>query len=411
MNILFVTPEYYIPGRSSGGGLGVYIQKTATALCGRGHTATVVTLSDRAETWHDGPVKVHEIPCFSCAVSPKIARLARFLGRMPKIGYPLEQLVKLMHERWQMRRLVSALHAKTPFSVMQIASYKFPGLLLPRGLAPEVCRLSSISRLYRIAYGRPKETLDALHEKLEKMQVRRADFVFAPSTLTAALAREEFGVSPAVIPTMPPQLDFLQEDFSFYDTHLKDLPYLLYFGQLSGIKGSDLIGDALPGIFEAAPDVHMVFIGRDDAFPGYASCKEYILSRLPAQMHGRAHFFPPLPHAGLMPCIRHCAAILMPSRIDNLPNACIEALACGAPVIASRNSSLEELVQDGETGFLCENSDSAALEKTVINYLSLPAVTKRTMRENAICWYTEYRNKDMLALLEEGYETACKRHS
>ena len=401
MNILFVTPEYYIPRSSTSGGLGVYIQKTAVALCVRGHVVSVVTLSDRDLQWRDQGVQIHEIA----------RRKVTWPERIPRIGWLTARCLEMAIDRWRIRRAVMAMHAQTPFSVIQIASYGFAGLLLPHNTATEICRLSSISRLCRIAYGRPKEALDDLYEKLEKMQIRRANSVFAPSKLIATLAMEEFGVVSSVIPTIPPQLDSLQEDFSFYDDHLGDLRYLLYFGQLSGIKGTDLIGDALSGIFEAAPNLHMVFIGRDDALPGYASCKEYILSRLTHHMHNRVHFFPSMPQAQLMPCIKRCEAVLMPSRIDNLPNACIEALACGAPVIASRNSSLDELVQDGETGLLCENGNSAALQQAVIRYLSFPPAVKQTMREAAITWYTEHRKKDMLALLEERYKTACQLRS
>jgi glycosyltransferase involved in cell wall biosynthesis len=46
--------------------------------------------------------------------------------------------------------------------------------------------------------------------------------------------------------------------------------------------------------------------------------------------------------------------VVTPSRVDNCPNTCLEAQALGKIVIGTRQSSLEELVDHGVTGFLAE---------------------------------------------------------
>lgn len=50
-------------------------------------------------------------------------------------------------------------------------------------------------------------------------------------------------------------------------------------------------------------------------------------------------------------------ALLFPSRIEGLPIAPLEAMACGKPVIATRASSLPEIVENGVSGFLCNLDD------------------------------------------------------
>src|SRR5688500_5725033 len=45
--------------------------------------------------------------------------------------------------------------------------------------------------------------------------------------------------------------------------------------------------------------------------------------------------------------------LLLPSKLDGRPNAVLESLAMGTPVVASRVGALPELVVEGETGFLC----------------------------------------------------------
>jgi glycosyltransferase involved in cell wall biosynthesis len=62
----------------------------------------------------------------------------------------------------------------------------------------------------------------------------------------------------------------------------------------------------------------------------------------------------------LVTAYHECDAFLFPSRLEGLPIAPLEAMACGKPVIASRASSLPEVVEDGVTGILCEPNNVEA---------------------------------------------------
>jgi glycosyltransferase involved in cell wall biosynthesis len=55
----------------------------------------------------------------------------------------------------------------------------------------------------------------------------------------------------------------------------------------------------------------------------------------------------------LLPWLRSCDVLLVPSKLDGRPVVVLEALALGVPVIASRVGGLPELIEDGVSGFLC----------------------------------------------------------
>lgn len=60
---------------------------------------------------------------------------------------------------------------------------------------------------------------------------------------------------------------------------------------------------------------------------------------------------------------------VLPSLSEGMPNAVLEAMACGLPVVATRVGGLPEVVEDGETGILTPSQDEAFLESALFNLL------------------------------------------
>ena len=60
---------------------------------------------------------------------------------------------------------------------------------------------------------------------------------------------------------------------------------------------------------------------------------------------------------------------MLPSRAEGLPNAVLEYMAAGLPVIVSRVGGNVELVEDGVTGLLVPPEDSAALSAALLKLL------------------------------------------
>ena len=74
----------------------------------------------------------------------------------------------------------------------------------------------------------------------------------------------------------------------------------------------------------------------------------------------------------------------------------IEALACGTPVFAYRRGSIPEIIEDGVTGFICDNLNEmvAAIER-------LPLIQRQRCRDSFEARFTAQRMvQDYLALYE-----------
>jgi starch synthase len=70
--------------------------------------------------------------------------------------------------------------------------------------------------------------------------------------------------------------------------------------------------------------------------------------------------------------LRRATVLVHPARWEGFGLAVLEAMLAGLPVVASRVSSLPELVVDGKTGVLVRPDDPSALALGVAKALALP---------------------------------------
>jgi GalNAc-alpha-(1->4)-GalNAc-alpha-(1->3)-diNAcBac-PP-undecaprenol alpha-1,4-N-acetyl-D-galactosaminyltransferase len=75
---------------------------------------------------------------------------------------------------------------------------------------------------------------------------------------------------------------------------------------------------------------------------------------------------------------RGASVFVLPSRVEGTPNALLEAMSCGLPVIVSDGApGLLELVEDGVTGLVVPVNDAAALAAALARLARDPALCRR----------------------------------
>jgi glycosyltransferase involved in cell wall biosynthesis len=146
---------------------------------------------------------------------------------------------------------------------------------------------------------------------------------------------------------------------------------LLYVGSWMARKGVDLLA---PIMRELGDSCEMRYTSGRPATDMDVPPNMYDIGRL----HGTD---------AVIGAMQDADALLFPSRSEGLPLAVLEAMACGLPVIATRGSSLPEVVEDGKTGTLCSRDDVDAFAAAARSMVSDPIAfrdMKRASRELAV---------------------------
>lgn len=99
--------------------------------------------------------------------------------------------------------------------------------------------------------------------------------------------------------------------------------------------------------------------------------------------------------------------MVVPSRMDNLPQTAVEAISCGTPVVAFRTGGLPDIVDDGINGRLAEPFSPQSLAKAIGWVLESPERHRRlseAARATASRWDPVRIAKRYVALFEEMLE-------
>jgi glycosyltransferase involved in cell wall biosynthesis len=138
-----------------------------------------------------------------------------------------------------------------------------------------------------------------------------------------------------------------------------DKPLILFAGHNAmqdWNKGGDLLTAALHAVAAAQPDAAVVVAGN-----------EMRTESLPVQ----AYDMGPLDPDGMARALNAVDILVLPSRMENLPNLAAESLACGTPVVTFSVGGLPEMIEHGQTGYLAQPFDTEDLARGIVELIDV----------------------------------------
>lgn len=361
MRILFAATEYTEKGKPVTG-FPAYIHRVSMSLLELGHKPMIVEygkcegyrVEDGVEIW---TIKTDaDFGIFSGNVTLTCLRISFLVNRK------ISQIIK--------ERSVDMIQFT---SLAGIAVFYY-------GKTPAVMRLSSYAKTYFSSC----LTYDArtlyFRAALERLAARRCNAVFAPCGKTAEDFGRDCGRKVQVIES-PFVNDVEIMDYLYVDQYLRDKKYVLFFGTMYAEKGILVIAEILREFLRENKDYYFVFAGEIRNINGEDARR--VLRSAAGEFSDRVFIWKALCHDQLYPIVEYADFVVLPSLMDNLPNACIEAMYFSKIVIGTEGASFEQLIISGYNGFLCKIGDSRDLLDKMFIVLNLEENERRNIEKNA----------------------------
>jgi len=180
----------------------------------------------------------------------------------------------------------------------------------------------------------------------------------------------------------------------------------LFVGRPAPVKGLEVLLQALARLRTdglARADVRLVIVGGD---PNEEGNEDRTRLRALADSLGVGawvDFKGPEPQSALPDYYRAADLCLVPSHHESFGMAALEAMACGATVVASRVGGLATTIQDGVTGVLVPPRDEVALASAIAALLA-DGARRRTLGRHAARWAQSFAWPTVARALVDLYE-------
>lgn len=352
------------PAAYPAGGIGTYVATIARLLAAAGDTVHVIgeqhpAVPDERTTLHDGRLVIHRVPTQSPDSAAVQARTISPLAWAWNATLRAEQLVE-----------------REGIDVIEAQEWEAPLLffLLRRALGagpawqpPLITHLHSPSES---VWAHNEWPLDEpyLHHvaRAESVVIQSADALLSPSAFLAdeVAAQRDAGramVIPYPIASPPP----------VSAPRPADAP-VVFVGRLEPRKGVHEFLDAVIDVMRTDTSFRVELIGADVRQPDGASNLDRLQRRVPAERRGRIRFTGALPRKQVLHRLASARFAVVPSRWENFPNTCLEAMAAGTPVLVSPNGGMREVVEDGASGWIAPGVDAVGLAEALRRGLAAP---------------------------------------
>lgn len=338
-----------------GAGIGVYATAMASAWRDAGHEIHLLTdrhagLADRASEFLPG-VRVHTV---DVAASPEFA------------FWP-ERYAHAVHVA------LRGSCSENDFDYIEFPEYDAEGwsVLDARSRGDFLSKPVLGLRLHtptldcmRLNEEDPRDPSRSRGIELEESALTLADLLLSPtrSLLDIVTTRIESRGLPSPTGSVVPYPFTADWGGSHLVSEVHAIPTVLYFGRLERRKGVDLLVRAALELLDSGEQVRIRFIGGDTkTAPDGGSMLAHLQGLVRGPHHLRFSFEPPRPRRELARAIRGADVCCFPSRWENFPNACLEAMSLGALVVASNAGGMGEIIEDGQSGLLFESGSVDSL--------------------------------------------------
>lgn len=183
----------------------------------------------------------------------------------------------------------------------------------------------------------------------------------------------------------------------------KDVVYIGNLTQGTQLKAFDVLFEAWVKVVQENKSARLIFLGAGDS----SGWKEYLKDN--KSLHS-VIFMGTVPDVSLY--LKNARAFILPSRVEGLSNALLEAMSFGVPVVISDIPAHRSVVQHEENGLVVPVDNSELLAQAVLNLLDDETLCRKISRNARETIQEKYSmNGVAVSLIKLYSELICQNES
>ncbi|MEM9922919.1 MAG: glycosyltransferase family 4 protein [Cyanobacteria bacterium P01_D01_bin.50] len=402
MKIALISYEY--PPDTAIGGIATYVSQIAKVLHNRGHHVEVFCGSPhRSGSQEENGIWVHRV------MGKKGSDFSEYIGRVFAERHQSIQfdVVEGTEHSASARGAV----AQVP-DIPLIVRLHTPTFLVGKinfvelSLAGKVRWVGGALRRGKIPTHFPQWKYDPTSD-IERIHTLEADEIASPSKSLGNQLISTWSLPPQRVVNVPYPYVPSQE--------LLDIPIetntnvVTFIGRLEIRKGILSLAEAIPMILKQCPTTKFRFVGPVLPSPQpNLNMREYLEKKLKSY-HKSLEFTGGVSPDRIPSFLAKTDICVFPSRWENFPNVCLEAMAAGRGVVGSSAGGMAQMLDGGRVGRLIPPKNSKKIAEAVIELLKNPQLRMQLGQAARDRVLSEY-NLDRIGKLQEAsYERAIER--
>lgn len=324
MKIAFLTPEYPHPKTGNSGGIGTSIKNLAIGLLAQGVSVKVLVYGQKEDAFFDdNGILIQQIK------NVKIKGLSWYFTRK------------------KIERIINKLYSDKEIDLVEAPDWTgITSFIKPKN-CPVIIRLHGSDTYFCHLDNRPVKWINKFHEKRALI---KADTLLSVSQFTANKTNTVFNLAKkfTIIPN-PIDTSLFQSN----KTTQREKS-VLYFGSLIRKKGLLELPLIFNKVIENNPDAKLILIGKDvsDIISGNSSIWQMMQELFSDKAKNNVTYLGSVPYTEIKQKIEEATLCVFPSFAEAFPVSWLEAMAMEKPIVASGIGWANEMVDDGDNGFL-----------------------------------------------------------
>lgn len=370
MHICYICREY--PPSLQGGGISSYMKEIAHGMHQLGHQVTVICASDdtrKESRQEDNGVTVIRLKGgdFIIPQVEKQSLLRRF-----------RQMYRFFSYR---KRILNAVLQLKDIDIIEIPEYDAEGYYLHNLNTPVIIRLHTPMLLDHYHFCKQSLSKSNWHYYWQGLQelklMKKARYLTSCSTSLKEWAEQYAKVQKNKIKVIYNPIDTNAWGNYHRCKNANEVKEILFAGTICDWKGCGDLAEACHLLHQRYPELkfRLSLVGKTGTYAD--RLKEKFGNEPWFNLVGKVK------REELMQRYTTADLICFPSWWENMPMVCIEAMLCGGIVLGSSSGGMNEIIEDGVSGFLIEPKNASNLSNQLARLLDLSEEEKEAISAKA----------------------------